>query len=219
LGETSAFAAALAQAAAPSSAGTSGSRGDPESGDPKNLGRLYMEAATAFGAPPNTRFVDKTLENYLYCGLIHTALPDAKIILVQRRPMDACWAMYKAHFQGKFAFTYDQTELADYYLAFRRLARHWKATLPPQALLEIAYEDIVQDQEAASRRLIAFVGLPWSDDVLRFHDSPAPSATASAVQVRRPIYASSIGKWRHHAEGLAPLRARLLRELPEAELA
>ena len=86
-------------------------------------------------------------------------------------------------------------------------------------LLEIDYEDVVRDQAAASRRLIDFVGLPWEDEVLRFHESPAPSATASAVQVRRPIYSSSIGKWRHHAERLSPLRARLLQEIPEAELA
>jgi hypothetical protein len=85
-------------------------------------------------------------------------------------------------------------------------------------LLEINYEDIVGNQESASRKMIDFVGLPWDDEVLRFHQSPAPSATASAVQVRRPVYASSVGKWRHHASRLAALRDRLLRELAEAEL-
>ena len=207
VGETSAFAAALRGAAA----GWAGN-------GPERLGRHYIGGAGTFLVSPNARFVDKTLENYLYCGLIHVALPAAKIVLVRRRPMDACWAIYKAHFQGKFPFSYDQIELAEYYLAFRRLSQHWKATLPPSVLLEIDYEDIVADQEAASRKLIAFAGLPWDDNVLRFHDSPVPSTTASAVQVRRPIYTSSIGKWRHHARGLAPLRARLLRELPETEL-
>jgi hypothetical protein len=77
----------------------------------------------------------------------------------------------------------------------------------------------VRDQAGASRAIIDFIGLPWEDGVMRFHESPAPSATASAVQVRRPIYTSSLGKWRHHAERLAPLRERLLREIPEAELA
>ncbi len=210
VGETSAFAAELRRAAS-NGAG---------SGDPANLGRNYMEAASVLRLSRNaTHFVDKTLENYLYCGLIHASLPAAKIILVQRRPMDACWAIYKAHFQGKFPFSYHQIELAEYYLAFRRLSQHWKAILPADALLEVNYEDIVRDQEAASRKLVAFVGLPWDDEVLRFHQSAVPSATASAVQVRRPIYASSVDKWRHHAERLAPLRARLLRELPEAELA
>jgi hypothetical protein len=145
-------------------------------------------------------------------------LPAAKIILVQRRAMDACWAMYKAHFQGKFQFSFDQVEVAEHYLAYRRLTQHWKATLPPRALLEINYEDIVADQEAVSRKMIAFLDLPWDDEVLRFHQSPAPSATASAVQVRRPIYASSVGKWRHHEGRLAQMRARLACELPESEL-
>jgi Sulfotransferase family len=183
------------------------------------VGRRYVDAVTAVSVPRNRRFVDKTLQNYLYCGIIHAALPRAKIILVQRHPLDACWAIYKAHFQGIFSFSYDQLELAEYYLAYRRLARHWKSTLPARALLEIRYEDIVHDQAAASRRLIEFVGLPWDDEVLRFHESAAPSATASAVQVRRPVYPSSVGKWRRHAVGLEPLRARLACEIPEAELA
>lgn len=186
--------------------------------DPADMGKRYIDSVTAFRVPPNKRFVDKTLQNYLCCGLIHVALPAAKIILVQRRPMDACWAIYKAHFQGKFQFAYDQIELAEYFLAYRRLSRHWRTTLPAHALLEISYEDMVANQSAASRRLINFIGLSWHDEVLRFHQSPAPSATASAVQVRRPIYSSSVGKWRNHAGRLAPLRARLAREIPETEL-
>ena len=208
VGETSAFATEMRRAM----------KGSPSGGDLADIGRRYVDTATAFQALENVRFVDKTLQNYLYCGLIHAALPAARIILLQRHPMDACWAIYKAHFQGKFAFSYHQVELAEYYLAYRRLCRHWRATLPPDVLLEINYEDIVSDQSAASRRLIDFAGLAWDDEVLRFHESPTPSATASAVQVRRPIYSSSVGKWRHHAERLAPLRARLAREIPEAEL-
>jgi Flp pilus assembly protein TadD len=206
VGETGAFAAEMTRAMKSTST------------DVAEVGRRYIESVTAFRVPQNVRFVDKTLQNYLYCGLIHAALPAAKIILVQRHPLDACWAIYKAHFRGKFLFSYDQVQLAEYYLAYRRLSQHWRATLPPDVLLEINYEDIVRDQSAASRRLISFAGLGWDDEVLRFHESPAPSATASAVQVRRPIYSSSVGKWRHHAERLAPLRARLAREIPEAEL-
>jgi tetratricopeptide (TPR) repeat protein len=207
-GETGAFAAEMHRAL----------RGTSSGGQPADIGRRYVDSVTAFRVPQHARFIDKTLQNYLYCGVIHAALPKAKIILVQRHPLDACWAIYKAHFQGKFSFSYHQIELAEYYLAYRRLSRHWRATLPPEALLEMNYEDIVSDQSAASRRLINFVGLPWHDEVLRFHESPVPSATASAVQVRRPIYSSSVGKWRHQAARLAPLRARLAREIPEAEL-
>lgn len=102
--------------------------------------------------------------------------------------MDACWAMYKAHFQGIFSFSYNQLQLAEYYLAYRRLAQHWKEALPPHALMEVRYENIVRDPAAQSRALIEFIGLPWEDGVLNFHESRAPSATASAVQVRRPVY-------------------------------
>ncbi len=209
VGETGAFAAELHRAM----------REKPDGKDVAGIGQRYVDAVTAFRVPHGARFVDKTLQNYLHCGLIHAALPKARIILVQRHPLDACWAIYKAHFQGMFPFSYHQIELAEYYLAYRRLARHWRATLPSDALLEINYEEVVTDQAAASRRLIDFVGLSWDDEVLRFHESPAPSATASAVQVRRPVYSSSVGKWRHHAERLAPLRARLAREIPEVELA
>ena len=208
-GETAAFAAAARRTQLRGSGGL----------DLTAIGKNYIEAMTAFRVPPGRRFVDKTLNNYLYCGLIHAALPQARIILVRRHPLDACWAIYKAHFQGMFSFSYDQIELADYYLAFRRLAAHWKAALPSDVLLEVNYEDIVKDQATESRRIIGFLGLPWDDEVLRFHQSPAPSATASAVQVRRPVYASSLDKWRHHAERMEPLRARLATQIPEAELA
>lgn len=208
VGETGAFAAEFTRAMA------DGSRHDPA-----RIGRRYVATATALCETAGIRFVDKTLDNYLHCGLILAALPNARIVLVQRHPLDGCWAMYKAHFQGKFQFSYDQLQLADYVLAFRRLSQHWKATLPADRLLEVWYEDIVADQAAVSRRLIDFIGLSWNDEVLRFHQSQAPSATASAVQVRRPIYASSVGKWRHHAERLVPLRDRLARELPRNELA
>jgi tetratricopeptide (TPR) repeat protein len=208
-GETSAFGVELSRAM----------KTDSSKLDLADIGRRYVNAVAAFRVPPNRRFLDKTLKNYLYCGIIHAALPRAKIILIRRHPMDACWAIYKALFQGTFLFSYDQLELAEYFLAFHRLAEHWKATLPSHALLEVSYEDIVRDQPGESRRLIEFAGLPWEDGVLRFHESRAPSATASAVQVRRPIYASSVGKWRHHRERLQPLRTRLAREIPAADLA
>jgi Tfp pilus assembly protein PilF len=209
VGETGAFAVELRRAMKTAQDGL----------DMADIGRRYLGAITAFRVPPNQRFVDKTLQNYLYCGMIHAALPRAKIILIQRCPMDACWAIHKAHFQGKFLFSYGQIELAEYFLAYRRLARHWKQTLPAHALMEVNYEDIVSHPEAESRRIIEFAGLPWEERVLRFHESQSPSATASAVQIRRPIYATSVGKWRHHSERLRPLRTRLACEIPEAELA
>lgn len=186
--------------------------------DPRGLGCRYVETARAVGLPPGRRFIDKFPGNHLHCGAIHAALPAARIVLLRRRPMDSCFALFKAHFAGTHPFSYDLDELAAYFLAFRRLTEHWKTVLPAGTLIEIAYEDIVGDFDATSRRLLDFLGLPWEDEVLRFHASTAPSTTASAVQVRRPLYASSIGKWRHHEAELAPLKARLATVLPESEL-
>jgi tetratricopeptide (TPR) repeat protein len=222
-GETGAFAAALHRSVAGQADRTTL---ESAAADPKpraawtlaDLAGRYLDSVSAYGVPPGRRFVDKTLENYRHCGLIHAVLPRAKIILVRRHPLDACWALYKTHFRGAFAFSYDLRELAEYLLAFRRLSQHWRTTLPAETLLEVSYEDVVRDQEGVSRRLIAFLGLPWEDGVLRFHQSPAPSATASAVQIRRPIYTSSVGAWRRHAERLEPVRARLAEEIPAAEL-
>jgi tetratricopeptide (TPR) repeat protein len=177
--------------------------------DPAAIGERYVKAVEGVFAPRQSRFVDKTLQNYLYCGLIHAAMPRAKIVLVERDPFDTAWALYKAHFNGGFLFSYDLVELADYWRAYRRLVQHWRATLPPEALLVVAYEDVVADLEVESRRITDFLGLPWRQEVLRFHESTAPSATASAVQVRRPIYASSVGRWRRHAERLRPFTERL----------
>jgi hypothetical protein len=187
--------------------------------DPAELGRRYLAAAIAFGRLDGRRFVDKTLANYLYCGLIHAALPRSKIILVQRHPLDACWAIYKTLFQGHFLLSYDQVELAEYYIAYRHLSQHWQSVLPANSLLSLDYEDIVQDQAEASRRLIAFLDLPWDENVLRFHQNQAASSTASAVQVRRQIYSSSVAKWQTQAKRLMPLRSRLARVIPESELA
>ncbi|HEY0105147.1 MAG TPA: sulfotransferase, partial [Rhizomicrobium sp.] len=182
------------------------------------LGRAYVERTQPIEAGQAARFIDKMPQNYLYCGLIHAALPEAKIILLHRRPLDACYAVYKAHFSGAYPFSFDLGDLGEYYLAYRRLVAHWKSVLPPACLFEIAYEDIVADLAGAARRILDFLDLPWEEGVSRFHESTAPSTTASAVQVRRPVYATSIGKWKAYARELAPLRARLAQGLEAEEL-
>lgn len=178
------------------------------------LGERYLRTVSEGFAPAKSRFVDKTLHNYLYCGLIHAALPRAKIILMLRGPMATAWALYKAHFQAGYLFSYELADLADYYLAYRRVVEHWKDTLPAHALLTVSYEDVVRFPAEQSVRILEFLCLPWEESTLRFHESQAPSATASAVQVRRPIYSTSIDAWRRHAGSLAPFRERLLRSCP-----
>jgi Sulfotransferase family/Tetratricopeptide repeat len=153
-------------------------------------------------------FTDKLPLNYLYCGLIARALPGARIVHVTRHPLANCYAMYKVLFDQGYPFSYDLGELAEYYLGYRRLMAHWHAALPGR-IIDISYEDLVADSAAEVPRLLQALGLAWQPACLEFHKNPAPVATASAAQVRRPIYGSAVSAWRHFERELAPLAARL----------
>ena len=155
------------------------------------------------------RFTDKLPLNYLYCGLIARALPSARIVHVTRHPMAVCYAMYKVLFGQGYPFSYELGEIADYYIAYRRLMEHWRNSLPGR-VYDVAYEDLVSDPQGHGRALLAALDLAWEDRCLQSHTNAAPVATASASQVRRPIYTSSVSLWRHYEPQLAPLRSRLL---------
>jgi tetratricopeptide (TPR) repeat protein len=177
--------------------------------DFRALGEAYLRATRPMrGDLP--RFVDKLPFNYLYAGLIHLALPRARIVSLRRHPLDTCYAVYKQLFRDAYPFSYDLDELGRYYVAYDRLMRHWHAVMPG-VIHTVTYEDLVADLEGTSRRLLDYCNLPWHDDCLRFHRNPRASTTASAVQVRQPIYATSLGKWRHYASQLDSLRASLER--------
>jgi tetratricopeptide (TPR) repeat protein len=168
------------------------------------LGQSYL-ALVSPGVPSGLRFTDKMPLNYLYVGLIRRALPNAKIIHVHRTPMAACYSMYKMLFQDGYPFSYDLTELGRYYVAYRRLIDHWRQTLPG-AIYDLAYEDLVVDHIGAARNVLEFCGLEWQDACAQFHLNAAATTTASASQVRRPIYAESVSQWRHYANELSVLR-------------
>ncbi len=171
------------------------------------LGRDYIRRVHQI-SPGANRFIDKMPLNYLYCGLIRGALPNARIIHLTRHPMAVCYAMYKTLFKDGYPFSYDLEEIARYYIAYRRLMAHWRSMVP-DALHELSYESLVADQLGETRKLLAFCGLDWQDDCARFHENSAASTTASAAQIRRPIYDSSLSQWRHYAAQLAPLRRQL----------
>jgi len=171
------------------------------------LGHDYLRRAR-LEADVSGRFIDKMPLNYLYCGLIRRALPNAKIVHVARHPMAVCYAMYKALFKDAYPFSYDLDEIARYYLGYRQLMAHWDASMPG-AVYTLSYEALIADQPGETRKLLEFCGLDWQEACLRFHENPAASATASAAQVRRPLYASAVAQWRHYAPQLAGLRARL----------
>lgn len=153
-------------------------------------------------------FIDKTPANFLYIGLIAAALPNARIIHLNRDPMDNALGMYKALFRMGYPFSYDFADLAQYMLAKDRLMDHWRVVLPGR-ILDVNYEDIITDQEGQTRRLLDHVGVDWDPACLDFHTNTSPTATASAAQVRQPLYASAVGRWRRYERELAPLAAML----------
>jgi tetratricopeptide (TPR) repeat protein len=171
--------------------------------DFERLGSAYIESTRPMtGQAP--RFVDKLPLNFLYVGLIRLALPKAKIIHVSRDPMDACYAIYKRLFQDAYPWSYKLEEIGRYYLAYRRLMAHWNEVLPG-AIHQVTYEELVSDTEAQAQQLLEFCDLPWQQQCLRYYEQPQATTTASASQVRRPVYRSSIGLWRKYEEQLAPL--------------
>jgi tetratricopeptide (TPR) repeat protein len=175
--------------------------------DFRALGEAYIEKTRPM-RDASPRFIDKLPFNYLYAGLIHLALPQAKIINIQRHPMDTCYAVYKQLFKDAYPFSYDLNELGQYYIDYHRLMQHWNEVMPG-VLHTLRYEAVVADVEGEARRLLQFCGLAWEDQCLRFYEDTQASTTASALQVRQPVYASSVGRWRHYAQQLEPLRLQL----------
>jgi tetratricopeptide (TPR) repeat protein len=168
------------------------------------LGQAYLDHVTPL-AGGSARVVDKMPSNFLHCGAIRLTLPDARIVHCRRDPVDTCLSCYTKLFAGEQAFTYDQTELGRHHRAYQRLTAHWRALLPASHFLEVEYEAMVADLEGQARRILGFIGLPWDEACLRFHETSRPVRTASVNQVRQPIYATSVGRWRRHAAQLGPL--------------
>jgi tetratricopeptide (TPR) repeat protein len=171
------------------------------------LGQDYSARVRASGID-GACFTDKMPLNYLYCGLIRRALPNARIIHVRRHPMAACYAIYKRLFQDGYPFSYDLEELGRYYVSYRRLMRHWAETLPG-SIHELRYEDFVANQRGETLRLLEFCGLDWEDTCGDFLNNTAPITTASAVQVRSRLHDGSVSQWRNYRNQLSPLELQL----------
>ena len=159
----------------------------------RSLGSGYVAALTAAG-PSAERIVDKMPSNFLYAGLIYLALPNARIIHARRDPIDTCWSCFSLLFAGNQPHTYDLGELGRYYRAYEALMAHWRSVLPPGVMLEIAYEDLVDDVENSARAMLTHCGLDWEEACLNFHETRRPVQTASSLQVRQPIYRGSVGR-------------------------
>jgi tetratricopeptide (TPR) repeat protein len=172
--------------------------------DFRELGKTYVERLSKDGAAKD-RIVDKLPPNFLFAGLIHLALPRARIIHVKRDAVDTCLSCYSLLFAEDQQFAYDLGELGRYYKAYEALMEHWRSVLPPQRMLEVRYEDLVGDLEGQARRLVAHCGLEWDQRCLAFHETKRPVNTASLVQVRKSIYTSSVGRSQFYGERLRPL--------------
>jgi tetratricopeptide (TPR) repeat protein len=151
------------------------------------------------------RITDKMPSNYYLVGLIHLAMPNAKIIHSMRDPVDTCISCFSKLFSAQQNHTYDLGELGRYYKRYERLMAHWRQILPAGSFLDVRYEDVVADLEGQARRILAYCGLPWDDRCLSFHRTERVVRTASAIQVRKPIYQGAIGRWRVYEEQLGPL--------------
>ena len=167
------------------------------------LGARYRRRLRAL-APQAPRITDKLPGNFLFAGLIALALPDARIIHTRRDPLDTCLSCFAQNFAG-LPFSNDLGDLGRYYRAYAGLMAHWREALPANFMLEVGYEDLVADFEPNARRILDYCGLAWDDRCLSFHRNPRPILTASAAQVRQPLYQSSTGRARAYGAMLQPL--------------
>jgi hypothetical protein len=186
--------------------------------NPDAVAENYARLANCAGS--DARIIEKLPMNYLYVGAIQRALPEAKILLVTRSPLDSCFAMYRTLFGEAYPFSYDFDDLARYYAAYVRLMNHWRLGIG-ESLHEVVYEDLVREPQREGMKIADYCGLAWTPKAIDIQQNTSVSLTASAAQVRRPIYGSSSGRWRHYRRHLEPLVAALRRHgipVPEGAL-
>jgi Flp pilus assembly protein TadD len=153
------------------------------------------------------RVVDKAPVNSDYLGIIYSVFPNARVIYMQRDPVDTCLSCYFQHFAAGLNFTLDLADLAHYYREHQRIMAHWRSVLPPGFILDVPYEELVADQESWSRKIIDFIGLEWDARCLEFHTHEREVITASAWQVRQKIYKNSVARWRNYEKFIGPLKS------------
>lgn len=171
------------------------------------IAREYLDRSKPWRHDANC-FTDKSLLNFLFVPLIFRAFPRAKIVHVRRHPMAAAFAIFRTWFRGNFPFSYDLNEIAEFMVGYRRLMTHWQGVFDAR-LLTIDYESLVTDQEAVIREILKYIGLPFEEQCLNFHQQADLVRTASYQQVRQPIYESSLEAWRIFEAELAPVWNRL----------
>ena len=170
----------------------------------KNIGKDYLAEIKKI-APNAKRIVDKMPGNYQFIGIISKILPGARIIHTKRNPIDCCFSIYTRLFLEKVHYAYDLGELGNYYKLYEDLMDHWRDLLSDGIMIEVNYEGVVGDLEGEARKILDFIDLEWEGSVLGFHKQAGVIKTASAAQVRKPIYQTSIQRWRVYEKHLRPL--------------
>ena len=170
----------------------------------KRLGGDYLEFARIHRTEGKPFFIDKMPNNFPTVGFIHLILPNARIIDARRYPLDSCLSSYRQLFARGQSFTYDLTEIGEYFLQYQRMMDHWHDVLPGRCLT-VQYEEVVTDFDNQVRRLLEYCELPFEDACINFHQTERPVRTASSEQVRQPVYRKSVNFWRNHEEHLAEL--------------
>ncbi len=189
-------------------------------GECRALGEQYLAETRIQRHTAKPFFIDKMPNNFLHTGLIRLMLPNAKIIDVRRHPMACCFSGFKQNFANGQRFTYSLEHLGRYYRDYVELMAHFDTVLPG-AVHRVIYEHLVDDTEVVVRSLLDHCGLAFEDSCLRFYDNDRAVRTASAQQVRRPIFREGIDQWRHFEEWLAPLKETLgpvLTDYPQTPL-
>ncbi|HSG33840.1 MAG TPA: tetratricopeptide repeat protein, partial [Sphingomonadaceae bacterium] len=148
---------------------------------------------------------DKLLTNYFFVGLLHIMFPHARFINTRRDPVDSSLSAFTKLFKDDMPHSYDMGEMGRYYRQYDAIMKHWEKVLPKGVLKVVEYEKVVADTEKEAKGIIDFLGLDWDDKVLEFYNSGRPVKTASVAQVRKPIYKTSVKRWKKYGKGLQPL--------------
>jgi hypothetical protein len=175
----------------------------------RTLAHLYQGRLARLSGGPMIRVIDKMTHNYLHLGLIAILFQNARIVHCRRDPMDVCASTYLQNFKW-LPYAASMEDIGFYYRQYERLMAHWRRVLP-LPIHEVSYEEMVADQEVVSRKLVAFCGLAWDDRCLAYHQSDRPVQTASKLQVRRPMYKTSVARWKCFEAHLEPLKEALER--------
>ena len=177
--------------------------------DYSGRGEKYLQMVEELEKNDCKRIVDKMPGNYMWAGLIHMILPNAPIVHTRRHPIETCLSAYRIYFPDGQYWSFDLKEMGKAYRQYLDLMQHWRESLPAGRILDVRYEDMVNDFEAQARRLVAYCGLDWRDACLNFHETDRAVRTASASQVRKPVYKTSMGRWRKYEAYLKPLLEEL----------